>query len=258
MTGKEKTIIDSLRENPAIRILINIILGVVLFEILFGLVFNGSSAGAIQSLANVVQKLILVIIALAVMAGVLLMLNKVFAWKGEEKLMNLDRDQIIKGVIIGILALIAFALLSNLFHNGSGINPGPGFQGHGGEGMMYGYNGGSSLSGLLGSILSLLITLMSVALVVFLGIGAYKLAAPHLNTEFSGMFKAQPKNKCANCARELSADWQVCPYCGTSTVRDISLEPEAQPFRESSIESVPVIVQVPTDESAEKPEKTGE
>lgn len=223
---------NSLKENSTIRILLNIIVGVALFQILFGLVFYGSAATPIQSLILIVAKLVKVIIVVAVLAGALLALNKAFGGKGEGKLMNFNRDQVIKGVIIGILALIAGGLLSNLF-NGTGTNYGAGYYGHGGEGVpyaygyMYGYNGGNSLSGLVSNILSLLITLMSVALVVFLSLGIYKVAWPYLNAEIANFVSSSPKNKCAKCGKELSADWQLCPYCGTYTARLIEATVQA-------------------------------
>jgi len=132
--------------------------------------------------------------------------------------MNWDRDQIIKGVVIGILALIALGLLSNLF-GGSGPYSGPGYYGHGGGegGIPYGYTGGGSISGLLSNILSLLITLMAVILVVSLALGAYKVAWPQLNAELANFLKSAPKSKCVKCGKELAADWQLCPYCGTLT-----------------------------------------
>jgi len=230
---------NSLRENNIIRILLNIIIGVVLFQILFGFVFNGSSAGAIESLAGIVLKLGKVVIILAVSAGILLVLKNVLARKGEGKLMNFNRDQVIKGIIIGILALIAFGLLSNLF-SGSGTVSGPGYYGHGGgEGAVYGYNGGISLSGLLSNILSLLITLMSVALVVFLALGAYKAAAPYLNGELGNLFNSSAKKKCAKCEKELSADWLNCPYCGTLTAQPADTTPE--PAGESIAELAPAL-----------------
>lgn len=141
--------------------------------------------------------------------------------------MNLDRDKLIKGVVIGILALIALGLLANLF-GGQGVNTAPGYYGHGGEGA-YGNTGGSGLTGLLNNILSLLVTLFSVALVVFLGIGAYKAAAPYLNTELAGFLKSAPKNKCAKCEKELSAGWQLCPYCGSSTGTPQEPAPQSVP-----------------------------
>jgi hypothetical protein len=216
--------------NSAIRILINIIIGVLLFQMIFGLVFYGSAAGAIQSLVVIAVKMIKLIMVLAVLTGILLVFKKSFARKGEDGPMNFNKEQIIKGVILGILALIAFGLLSNLFGGPGGYAgpAGPGYAGDGGGEGAYGYTGGYGVTGLVSSILSMLITLMSVALVVFLALGAYKAAEPYLKTEFGSLFNTPPKNKCAKCGKKLADDWKVCPICGDSTPQPETL-PELVP-----------------------------
>lgn len=239
---------NSPKFNSAIRILINLIIGVLLFQIIFGLVFYGSAAGTIQYLVVIVMKMIKLIIILAVLTGILLVFKKSFVRKGEEKPMNFNKEQIIKGVIIGILVLIAFGLLSNLF-GGSGGYAGPGYYGHGGGEGAYGYSGGAGVPGLVSIILSLLITLMSIALVVFLALGAYKAVEPYLHTEFSNLFKTSPKNRCAKCGGELADDWKICPICGTSTAQPAPL---AETVQEGIAETAAALEQEPGQEVEEE------
>ncbi|MDA8235390.1 MAG: zinc ribbon domain-containing protein [Clostridia bacterium] len=251
--------ISSLKYNPLVKALIYLIVGVLLFQILFGLVFNGSATGAMQSLILVVVKLVKLIIYLALFAGILMLLEKFSPRKGEEQLMNLNREQVIKGVVIVILALVAFALLSNLF-NGPGAYSGPGY--YAGEGVPYGYNGGSGFTGLLSSFLSLLITLMALILVASLAIGAYKVAWPHLNAELANFINSSSGKKCVKCVRELSADWQICPYCGSEAIPQGVSAPESpvesspvtnlEPAPESQVESELAATQEPVSEPAEK------
>lgn len=241
----------SLQQNTVIRILINVIVGVVLFQVIFGLVFNGTASGAIESLVRVAVGLIKVIIVLALAAGTFLVLTKGLTRKGVDNTMNFNREQLIKGAIIGVLALVSIGLLSNLFGGGYGsYQAGPGYYGHGGgEGAVYGYGGGSGVTGLLNNILSLLITLMSVALVVFLALGAYKAAAPYLTSELGSLFKSLPKNKCEKCGKELSDGWQLCPYCGAYAVQAIPLP---EPVRQAAEESAPTLQQEAVSEGTEE------
>ncbi len=239
-----------LQQNTVIRILINVTVGVVLFQVIFGLVFNGTASGAIESLIMVAEGLLKAIIVLTLAAGTLLVLTKGLARKGVDNTMNLNREQLIKVAIIGVLALVAIGLLSNLFGGSGGYQTGPGYYGHGGgEGAVYGYGGGSGVTGLLNNILSLLITLMSVALVVFLVLGAYKAAAPYLTSEFGSLFKTSPKNQCAKCGKELSDDWQLCPYCGALTAKAV---PVPEPVRLAAEESAPALQQEAVSEGTEE------
>lgn len=160
---------DYLKENPGIKLLVNLIFGIILFKFLFGLVFGGSTMGTFQGLISLIIQLFKVVILLGLVAGSMVVTNKLLSGKDLSKL-DFTPEQIFKGVVIGILGLAAFYLLNATLG--------------GAPGGYYAFN----LNGLLTSLLSLIINLLSIALVVFLAIGAFQAARPYLESEFQGLF----------------------------------------------------------------------
>ncbi len=162
---------DYLKENPIIKLLLNLILGIILFKVLFGLVFGGASTGTFQGLIVLVLQLVKVVLVLGLVAGSMVLTSKLLSGKELSKL-DFTPEQIIKGVVIGILGLAAFYLLSGTLG--------------GTTGGYYAFN----IGGFFTSLLTLIMNLFSIALVVFLALGAFQAARPYLEKEFQSLFTA--------------------------------------------------------------------
>jgi uncharacterized membrane protein len=114
----------------------------------------------------------------------------------------------INWLIVGIISIIAL-----LFLFGGGMMWGYGNNGYRGWNMMGGPGGmmggwGYSPFGWIGMAFMWLIPIGVIALIIF-GVAA-------LVKNAGNPASLSSQSPCPNCAKSVQADWQNCPYCGTS------------------------------------------
>ena len=137
---------------------------------------------------------------------------------------TVKKNPILKPIFISAIWLIALWLIYTLLFN-SGYNFGYGmnyqYGNHHGGGYFYMGTGLGFLS-TISFVLLLLIKIFFVVFVVSLIAGIALYIKNYLFTgedvqKLRGTFACKPaaaKATCGICAKELGADWKVCPYCG--------------------------------------------
>ncbi|MFZ5987798.1 MAG: hypothetical protein ACOYWZ_11820 [Bacillota bacterium] len=133
--------------------------------------------------------------------------------------------KLLGALVLGIVGL--WLIYTLLIGAGMGINIG--FRGGYGGGHMYmGTGAGFGAIGTISFLLLFLIKVLFVIFIVGLVVGIAVAIKNYVFTEediktikgtFTGKKTVVNRETCTSCGKELNEEWNICPFCGSETVK---------------------------------------